>query len=172
MHSIFRLILLAGVICTSMPSGSHAQEAVAGENGEKRVQYQLVLPDEKTPENVKPEEHNPFESEGEAQNRLAPGDTEENRVRGCVSRVWLVSERHDDAPGKLFFRGDSDAHLVRGEIAMLLRIFSGRTPEEILSVDPKAVFERLGLKDALTMQRSNGLFSMMNRIQHEARTAA
>jgi len=98
--------------------------------------------------------------------------TEENRVRGCVSRVWLVSERHDDAPGKLFFRGDSDAHLVRGEIAMLLRIFSGRTPEEILSVDPKAVFERLGLKDALTMQRSNGLFSMMNRIQHEARTAA
>ncbi len=97
--------------------------------------------------------------------------TEENRVRGCVSRVWLVSERHDDAPGKLFFRGDSDAHLVRGEIAMLLRIFSGRTPEEIISVDPKAVFERLGLKDALTMQRSNGLFSMMNRIQHEARTA-
>lgn len=106
---------------------------------------------------------------------LAPltGDerTEENRVRGCVSRVWLVSERQDDTPGKLFFRGDSDAHLVRGEIAMLLRIFSGRTPEEILSVDPKAVFERLGLKDALTMQRSNGLFSMMNRIQHEARAA-
>ena len=97
--------------------------------------------------------------------------TEENRVRGCVSRVWLVSERQDDTPGKLFFRGDSDAHLVRGEIAMLLRIFSGRTPEEILSVDPKAVFERLGLKDALTMQRSNGLFSMMNRIQHEARAA-
>lgn len=97
--------------------------------------------------------------------------TEENRVRGCVSRVWLVSERHDDNPGKLFFRGDSDAHLVRGEIAMLLRIFSGRTPEEILSVDPKAVFARLGLQEALTMQRSNGLFSMMNRIQHEARTA-
>lgn len=98
--------------------------------------------------------------------------TEENRVRGCVSRVWLVSERHDDEPGKLFFRGDSDAHLVRGEIAMLLRIFSGRTPQEILSIDPKAVFERLGLKDALTAQRSNGLFSMMNRIQHEARAAA
>lgn len=98
--------------------------------------------------------------------------TEENRVRGCVSRVWLVSERHDDAPEKLFFRGDSDAHLVRGEIAMLLRIFSGRTPQEILSIDPKAVFERLGLKDALTAQRSNGLFSMMNRIQHEARAAA
>ncbi|MBL8545613.1 MAG: SufE family protein [Hyphomonadaceae bacterium] len=98
--------------------------------------------------------------------------TEENRVRGCVSRVWLVSEKHAEEPEKLFFRGDSDAHLVRGEIAMLLRIFSGRTPEDILSVDPKAVFERLGLQDALTMQRSNGLFSMMNRIQAEARNAA
>lgn len=97
--------------------------------------------------------------------------TEENRVRGCVSRVWLVSERRSDAPDKLFFRGDSDAHLVRGEIAMLLRIFSGRTPEEIVSIDPKAVFERLDLKDALTAQRSNGLFSMMNRIQKEAREA-
>ena len=98
--------------------------------------------------------------------------TEENRVRGCVSRVWLVTEKRAEEPGKLFFRGDSDAHLVRGEVAMLLRIFSGRTAEEILSVDPQAVFERLGLKDALTAQRSNGLFSMMNRIQAEARAAA
>lgn len=97
--------------------------------------------------------------------------SEENRVRGCVSRVWLVSEKNADEPEKLYFRGDSDAHLVRGEVALLLRIFSGRTPDEILSVDPKAVFERLGLQDALTAQRSNGLFSMMNRIQHEARSA-
>jgi len=96
---------------------------------------------------------------------------EENRVRGCASQVWLVSERKPEAPEKLSFRGDSDAHLVRGEIAMLLRIFSGRTPAEILSVDPQSVFERLGLKEALTPQRSNGLFSMMNRIQREARTA-
>jgi len=96
---------------------------------------------------------------------------EENRVRGCVSRVWLVGEKHPDEPEKLFFRGDSDAHLVRGEIAMLLRIFSGRTPAEILAVDPRAVFERLGLKEALTTQRSNGLFSMMNRIQQQARDA-
>lgn len=94
------------------------------------------------------------------------------RVRGCVSRVWLVSERRSDAPEKLFFRGDSDAHLVRGEIAMLLRIFSDRTPQEILSVDPRAVFERLGLKEALTQQRSNGLFAMMTRIQDQARAAA
>lgn len=97
---------------------------------------------------------------------------EQTRVRGCVSRVWLVSERRPEAPEKLYFRGDSDAHLVRGEIAMLLRIFSGRTPEEILSVDPRAVFERLGLKDALTQQRSNGLFAMMGRMQEEARGAS
>lgn len=98
--------------------------------------------------------------------------TELTRVRGCVSRVWLVSERRVGAPGKLYFRGDSDAHLVRGEIAMLLRIFSGRTPQEILSVDPRAVFEQLGLRDALTAQRSNGLFAMMQRIQSEAAAAA
>lgn len=97
--------------------------------------------------------------------------TEENRVRGCASQVWLVSERRPDAPEKLYFRGDSDAHLVRGEVAMLMRIFSGRTPAEILSVDPRAVFERLGLKEALTLQRSNGLFSMMSRIQREAQAA-
>jgi cysteine desulfuration protein SufE len=97
---------------------------------------------------------------------------EQTRVRGCVSRVWLVSERRAEEPEKLHFRGDSDAHLVRGEIAMLLRIFSGRSPQEILSVDPRALFERLGLKDALTAQRSNGLFAMMNRIQQVARDAA
>jgi cysteine desulfuration protein SufE len=96
---------------------------------------------------------------------------EEHRVRGCISRVWLVSERRAAAPDLLHFRGDSDAHLVRGEIAMLLRVFSDRTAAEILSVDPRAVFERLGLKEALTAQRSNGLFSMMNRIQSEARQA-
>lgn len=97
--------------------------------------------------------------------------TDETRVRGCVSQVWLVPERRTEAPEKLYFRGDSDAHLVRGEIAMLLRIFSGRTPQEIVSVDPRHVFERLGLKDALTQQRSNGLFSMMSRMQNAARAA-
>lgn len=97
--------------------------------------------------------------------------TEANRVRGCASQVWLVSERRSNAPEKLYFRGDSDAHLVRGEIAMLLRVFSGRTPVEILSIDPRALFDRLGLKDALTQQRSNGLFSMIGRIQNEARQA-
>ena len=97
---------------------------------------------------------------------------EVNRVRGCASQVWLVSERRAETPEKLYFRGDSDAHLVRGEIAMLMRVFSGRTPAEILSVYPQALFERLGLKDALTAQRSNGLFAMIKRIQDEARAAA
>jgi cysteine desulfuration protein SufE len=96
---------------------------------------------------------------------------EANRVRGCASQVWLVTERRPEAPEKLYFRGDSDAHLVRGEIALLMRVFSGRTPEEILSVDPRAMFDRLGLKDALTQQRSNGLFSMIGRIQNQARAA-
>jgi cysteine desulfuration protein SufE len=97
--------------------------------------------------------------------------TEQNRVRGCASQVWLVSERRPEAPEKLYFRGDSDAHLVRGEIAMLMRVFSGRSPAEILAVDPRAMFDRLGLGEALTAQRSNGLFSMIGRIQSEARAA-
>jgi cysteine desulfuration protein SufE len=97
--------------------------------------------------------------------------SEANRVRGCASQVWLVAERRPDAPENLYFRGDSDAHLVRGEIAMLMRVFSGRTPGEILSVDPHALFDRLGLKEALTQQRSNGLFSMIGRIQNQARQA-
>lgn len=97
---------------------------------------------------------------------------EANRVRGCASQVWLISERKPEAPEKLYFRGDSDAHLVRGEVAMLMRVFSGRTPAEILSVDPQALFDRLGLKEALTAQRSNGLFAMIKRIQDEAGRAA
>jgi cysteine desulfuration protein SufE len=106
---------------------------------------------------------------------LAPlSDAERNeatRVRGCASQVWLVSERRPEAPDKLFFRGDSDAHLVRGEIAMLLRVFSGRDAEEIVRTDARALFDRLGLKDALTAQRSNGLFAMMKRIHNDARAA-
>jgi len=97
--------------------------------------------------------------------------SESNRVRGCTSPTWLVRDTRIDEPEKLFFRGDSEAHIVRGEIALLLRIFSGQTPADILAVDPQAVFARLGLKDALTAQRSNGLFSMMSRIQQEARDA-
>jgi cysteine desulfuration protein SufE len=95
--------------------------------------------------------------------------TEATKVRGCASQVWIVAE---PAPGgRLAFRGDSDAHIVRGLIALLLRVFSDRTPDEILAVDPKAFFTRLGLGDALTQQRSNGLFSMIERIRRTAQAA-
>ena len=93
-----------------------------------------------------------------------------NKVRGCASQVWLVTERTPD--GALTFRGDSDAHIVRGLIALLLRLYSNRKPEEILAFDAKAGMTRLGLEGALTMQRSNGLFSMVERIRRDARAVA
>jgi len=93
-----------------------------------------------------------------------------NKVRGCASQVWLVTEYGAD--GRLRFRGDSDAHLVRGLIAVLLRLYSGRTPEEILAFDAKAGFGALGLSSALSTQRSNGLFSMIERIRRDAAAAA
>ncbi|MDR3508292.1 MAG: SufE family protein [Caulobacteraceae bacterium] len=96
--------------------------------------------------------------------------TDANKVRGCASQVWLVTEHGPD--GTLAFRGDSDAHIVSGLIAILLRLYSGHGPEEILAFDAKAGFERLGLAGALSQQRSNGLFSMVERIRRDARTAA
>ena len=86
-------LLLPVLILTIMEASSHAQSAAADEEGEKRVQYQLVLPEEKTPENVKPEEHNPFESENEALSRKAPGDTEENRVRDKLLKLPVVGTK-------------------------------------------------------------------------------
>jgi len=91
---------------------------------------------------------------------------EANKVRGCASQVWVVTERTPD--GRLAFRGDSDAIIVRGLIAVLLRLYSGRTPQEILAFDAKAGLTRLGLPNALSMQRSNGLFSMVERIRRDA----
>ena len=90
---------------------------------------------------------------------------EANKVRGCASQVWLVTEPHD---GMLGFRGDSDAHIVRGLIAILLRLYSNRTPAEILAFDAKAAFDELGLSGALSSQRSNGLASMVARIRRDA----
>ncbi|MBS0360035.1 MAG: SufE family protein [Proteobacteria bacterium] len=93
-----------------------------------------------------------------------------NKVRGCASQVWLVTEPQAD--GTLRFRGDSDAHIVRGLIAIVLCLFSGRAPAEILAFDAPAAFERLGLKGALSQQRSNGLASMVARIRADAERAA
>ncbi len=89
-----------------------------------------------------------------------------NRVRGCASQVWLVMDGAGD--GRLTFRGDSDAHIVRGLIALLLRLYSGRTPVEITGFDARAAFDRLGLAAALSTQRSNGLFAMIERIRKDA----
>lgn len=89
-----------------------------------------------------------------------------NKVRGCASQVWLVTERAPD--GTLKFRGDSDAHIVRGLIALLLRLYSGRTAADITAFDAKAGLDRLGLSGALSTQRSNGLFSMVERIRRDA----
>jgi cysteine desulfuration protein SufE len=89
-----------------------------------------------------------------------------NKVRGCASQVWLVTEPRPD--GAVEFRGDSDAHIVRGLIAILLRLYSGRRAEDILAFDAKAAFEKLGLVGALSAQRSNGLASMVARIRRDA----
>ena len=101
---------------------------------------------------------------------LADADrSEENKVRGCASQVWLVTEPQAD--GSIVFRGDSDAHIVSGLIAILLRLYSGRTAAEIAGFDAKAAFDRLGLSEALSSQRSNGLKSMVARIQRDAQVA-
>ena len=93
----------------------------------------------------------------------------DNKVRGCASQVWLVTE--PEAEGRLGFRGDSDAHIVRGLIAILLRLYSHQTASAILAFDAKAAMERLGLAGALSAQRSNGLFSMVERIRRDAEAA-
>lgn len=93
-----------------------------------------------------------------------------NKVRGCASQVWLVTEPQAD--GTVDFRGDSDAHIVRGLIAILLRLFSGRRPGEIMAFDPKVAFETLGLAGALSSQRSNGLAAMATRIRRDAEALA
>jgi cysteine desulfuration protein SufE len=96
--------------------------------------------------------------------------TEPNKVRGCASQVWLATTRTAAAPQpKLSFEGDSDAHIVRGLIAILLAIYSGKTAAEILAIDAPAILRSLGLADHLSPQRSNGLASMVTRIRTDAR---
>ena len=98
--------------------------------------------------------------------------TEANKVRGCASQVWLLTHvKPDGAAPTLTFDGDSDAHIVRGLIAILLALYSGRRAKEILDTDALALFERIRLRDGLTPQRSNGLRSMVERIRAEAKAA-
>ena len=93
-----------------------------------------------------------------------------NKVQGCASQVWLATDVRPNGAGGpvLNFVGDSDAHIVRGLIAILLRLFSGRRAADIHAFDAKAAFERLGLTGALSAQRSNGLFSMVERIKRDS----
>jgi cysteine desulfuration protein SufE len=101
--------------------------------------------------------------------------TDANKVRGCVSQVWLASAVERNGAGSapvLEFKGDSDAHIVRGLVVVLFALIQRKTPEEILRADARAVFAELGLKEHLTPQRSNGFFSMVERIRAEALAAA
>jgi cysteine desulfuration protein SufE len=91
--------------------------------------------------------------------------SEANKVRGCASQVWLVTEPRD---GVLHFRGDSDSDIVRGLVAVLVRLFSGRPPQAILAFDIRAAFARLGFESAISAQRSNGFFSMVQRLRRDA----
>ena len=89
---------------------------------------------------------------------------ETNKVRGCASQVWLISEKTGD---RFTFRGDSDAHIVKGLVAIVIEIFSNRIASEILSLDAKTILEQLGLSEHLSTQRANGLASMIERIRLE-----
>jgi cysteine desulfuration protein SufE len=95
-----------------------------------------------------------------------------NKVQGCASQVWLSKRiERDGGEALLKYRGDSDAHIVRGLIAILLTLYSGHTPREILGTDALAVFDEFGFREHLTPQRSNGLRAMVERIRADAREA-
>lgn len=89
---------------------------------------------------------------------------EQNKVRGCASQVWIVTRPHPEDSTRMVFIGDSDAHIVKGLIAVLLLIFSGKTRPEITATDARKILEQLGLAEHLSPMRTNGLFSMLQRI--------
>lgn len=105
-------------------------------------------------------------------NSLKPLSDEEhseaNKVQGCVSQVWLVNDRDG---GTLSFRGDSDAHIVRGLVAILLDLYEGKSAQEISEYDAEGAFQKLGLGEHLTPQRSNGFYAMVQRIRNDAAAA-
>jgi cysteine desulfuration protein SufE len=99
--------------------------------------------------------------------------TPANKVMGCASQVWLVTYTSGNPDNPLMtFEGDSDAHIVRGLVAIVLATYSGKTASEIAALDAFEVFSKIGLVENLTSQRSNGLRSMVNRIREEARVRA
>jgi cysteine desulfuration protein SufE len=107
---------------------------------------------------------------GQALPPLAPEERNAaTKVQGCASQVWLVSER-DGATLK--YRGESDAAIVRGLVAVLIALYSGRPPREIAETDALAIFDELGLREHLSTQRSNGVAAMVKRIRAEATALA
>jgi cysteine desulfuration protein SufE len=95
-----------------------------------------------------------------------------NKVQGCASQVWIaMHEEQNGREPRLTFTGDSDALIVKGLIAIIFRLFSGRTASEILAIDAGALLDELGLREHLTPQRSNGVASMVNRIKSDAKAA-
>ncbi len=124
------------------------------EDWEDRYRYMIELGNKLTP--LSEVEHNDF-----------------YKVPGCVSQVWLITEKHitEKNSDTLVFRGDSDAHIVRGLVAILLMLFSGKTAAEILTIDAQAAFDKLGLGEHLTPQRSNGFYAMVQRIRKDAAAA-
>jgi cysteine desulfuration protein SufE len=96
----------------------------------------------------------------------------ENKVQGCVSQVWLSKQLQRNGDGVVLkYLGDSDAHIVRGLIAIVLTLYSGKSPQHILATDAIDVFDEFGFREHLTPQRSNGLRSMVERIRNDARAA-
>lgn len=97
--------------------------------------------------------------------------TDQTKVKGCVSQVWLVTDVSDAKPPVLTFRGDSDAHIVKGLVAVVLEIFSQRTPKQIMDLNENEILSKLGLDEHLSPQRSNGLRAMIERIKAVAHAA-
>ena len=97
--------------------------------------------------------------------------TEAYKVRGCVSQVWLVPSVNEAKPPVLTFAADSDAHIVRGLVAILLMVYSGKTPQEIIEVDIQAIFDKLDLASHLSPSRSNGFQAMIKKIRSTAEGA-
>ena len=97
--------------------------------------------------------------------------TPENKVQGCVSQVWLTASSNGEADPVLSFSGTSDAHLVKGLVAIALAIFSGKRATQIIDIDERTVFDKIELSEHITPQRSNGLNSLVERIKSHAKQA-
>lgn len=98
----------------------------------------------------------------------AADKTAETKVEGCTSQVWIVCHREPGNPPRLLFCAESDAHIVKGLIAILLTIYSGKSPQEILAIDYKDIIGRVGFEQHLSPNRANGLYAMIERIRQMA----